>query len=153
MGRIVDSLNRVIVANGGTAVKGNKAAVVRAFIKQVEGYEIPSSYESVGEVLERYAEIEEGLIKVAFSCKISGTATTADSITVKTGATVGSGTEVEAGTDGKFSCKQGTYNYSVVKDGYTTVTGTFTISASDVATGSKTIDVTLVAAPAQAGQE
>ncbi len=148
MGRIVDSLNRVIVANGGTAVQGNKAAVVREFIKQVEGYEIPASYESVGEILERYAEIEEGSMKVTFDCKISTTATTADSITVKTGSTVGSGTAVEAGEDGKFLCKQGTYNYSVVKAGYTTVTGTFTISASDVATGSKTIDIALVASQA-----
>lgn len=147
MGRIVDNLKRVIVANGGTCSSNSKAEVVRQFIKQVEGHEIGSQYESVGEIIERYADLEEGSTKVSFSCKISGVAATADSITVKEGSTIGSGEEVDAGTDGKYTCKQGSYNYSVVKDGYTTVTGTFSISASDVASGTKTIDIALVAVP------
>ena len=47
MGKIVDSLNRIIVAHGGAAVEGSKADVVRAFIKQEEGYEIPASYDTL----------------------------------------------------------------------------------------------------------
>ncbi len=145
MGKIVDSLNRVIVAHGGTACDGSKADVVRAFIKQEEGYEIPASYDTVGAVLERYADIEEGKTNLSFSVKISGEAAVADSITLKKGATVGSGDTVTA-TDGVYKVQQGTYNYSIAKANYTTVTGTVTVSASDVASGSKVVDITLTAA-------
>lgn len=145
MGKIVDSLNRIIVAHGGAAVEGSKADVVRAFIKQEEGYEIPASYDTVGAVLERYADIEEGKTNLTFSVKISGEAATADTITLKKGGTIGSGDAVTA-TDGVYKVEQGTYNYSVAKSGYTTVTGTITISASDIASGSKVIDITLVEA-------
>lgn len=144
MGKIVDSLNRIIVAHGGTAVEGTKAAVVRAYIKQEEGYEIPASYDTVGAVLERYADIEEGVSSVTISCKSGSTAVTPTSVTVKKGATIGSGDAVSP-TDGKYKCKQGTYNYSISASGYQTATGTFTVSASDVATGSKTVEVSLTA--------
>lgn len=145
MGKIVDSLNRIIVAHGGNTVDGTKADVVRAYIKQEEGYEIPSSYKTVGEVLERYADIEEGIAKVTISCKSGTTAVTPTSITVKKGSTVGSGDAVTPGTDGKYGCKQGTYNYSITASGYQNATGTFSVSASDVATGSKTVEVALTA--------
>lgn len=145
MGKIVESLNRIIVAHGGTAVSGSKADAVRALIKQEEGHEIPASYDTVGAVLERYADIEEGKTNLSFSCKISGEAAEPDSVTLKTGGTIGSGEAVSA-TDGVYKVKQGVYNYSIAKEGYTTVTGTVTISASDIANGSKAVEITLVAA-------
>ncbi len=145
MGKIVDSLNRIIVAHGGNAASGSKADVVRAFIKQEEGHEIPASYDTVGAVLERYADLEEGATKVSFSVKIGTTATTAESITVKKGSTIGSGDAVTP-SDGKYTCKQGTYNYTITKTGYNNATGTFTVSASDVNAGTKVVEVTLTAA-------
>ena len=64
---------------------------------------------------------------------------------MKTGGTIGSGEAVSA-IDGVYKVKQGVYNYSIAKEGYTTVTGTVTISASDIANGSKAVEITLVAA-------
>lgn len=54
-------------------------------------------------------------------------------ITVKKGATPGSGDEVTA-VNGKYPCLVGTYNYNVSKADYETETGTFVIAKADLET-------------------
>lgn len=74
-----------------------------------------------------------------------GEAVSGATITLKTGAEVGDGNAVSAEQDGTYKCFVGTYNYSVAKDGYTTATGTITITAAQLETD-VTVAVTLAAA-------
>ena len=145
MGKICDSINRILVANGGEKVDGGKAACVRALIYQLEGVTIPSSKESLGDILEYWADLEEGIAKTSFVCKSGATSVTPTSITLKKGSTVGSGDAVDVDTDGTYHLVQGSYNSSIVAEGYVTKTGTFDVSASDVKTGTKSVSVELVA--------
>ena len=145
MGKICDSINRILVANGGEKVDGGKAACVRALIYQLEGVTIPSSKESLGDILEYWADLEEGIAKTSFVCKSGATSVTPTSITLKKGRTVGSGDAVDVDTDGTYHLVQGSYNYSIVAEGYVTKTGTFDVSASDVKAGTKSVSVELVA--------
>lgn len=145
MGKICDSINRILVANGGEKVDGGKAACVRALIYQLEGVTIPSSKESLGDILEYWADLEEGIAKTSFACKSGATSVTPTSITLKKGSTVGSGDAVDVDTDGTYHLVQGSYNYSIVAEGYVTKTGTFEVSASDVKAGTKSVSVELVA--------
>ncbi len=146
MGKICDSINRILVANGGEKVDGSKGECVRALIYQLEGVTIPSSKESLGDILEYWADLEEGIAKTSFVCKSGSTDVTPTSITLKKGSTVGSGDEVAVDTDGTYHLVQGSYNYSIVAEGYNTKTGTFNVSASDVKSGTKSVAVELVAA-------
>lgn len=145
MGKICDSINRILVANGGEKVDGGKAACVRALIYQLEGVTIPSSKESLGDILEYWADLEEGIAKTSFVCKSGATSVTPTSITLKKGSTVGSGDAVDVDKDGTYHLVQGSYNYSIVAEGYVTKTGTFDVSASDVKAGTKSVSVELVA--------
>lgn len=74
-----------------------------------------------------------------------GEAISGSSITLKTGAEVGAGTAVSAEQEGTYKCFVGTYNYSVAKDGYTTATGTITITEAQLETA-VTVEVTLASA-------
>ena len=145
MGKICDSINRILVANGGEKVDGSKGECVRALIYQLEGVTIPSSKESLGDILEYWADLEEGIAKTSFVCKSGSTDVTPTSITLKKGSTVGSGDAVDVDTDGTYHLVQGSYNYSIVAEGYVTKTGTFDVSASDVKAGTKSVSVELVA--------
>lgn len=63
-------------------------------------------------------------------------------VTVKSGDTV-----IEPQSDGKFYLDAGSYTYYCTCEGYTDITGTsFTISASDVTRGTKSVTVQMTAA-------
>lgn len=73
----------------------------------------------------------------------AGQAIASPTITLKTGAVVGSGDIVSA-VDGKYPCSAGDYNYSVSKTNYVTKTGTLTITDADL-NGDKTETIVLEA--------
>lgn len=150
MGKTCENINRIIVANGGSAVDGTKADCLRGLISTLEGVTIPASCQTVGEVFKYWADLEEGAAKVTISPKDSSDQPiTGATVVLKKGSVIGSGEEVEAGEDGKYSCLQGTYNFSIAKDGYVTKTGTFEVTASDVKAGALNVSVTLQTAPVE----
>lgn len=150
MGKTCENINRIIVANGGTAVNGTKADCLRGLISTLEGVTIPASCQTVGEVFKYWADLEEGVAKVTISPKDSSDQPiTGATVILKKGSVIGSGDVVEAGEDGKYSCLQGVYNFSIAKEGYTTKTGTFEVTASHVTSGSLTVSVALQTAPSQ----
>lgn len=70
---------------------------------------------------------------------------------IPSGATVAvtntSGASVTALSSGQYDLAAGTYNYSVSKSGYTTKTGSFTVSSTSAQHGTKAISVSLSSAP------
>lgn len=123
MGRIVDGLKKAIKNATGVEVAGK----------------------TKGEVL---ADYNLKATEIALTLSIvdgDGAEISTPTVTLKTGKTVGSGTSVSAGGDGKYAVKLGGYNYSIAKVGYTGKTGTIDITAEDVAAGEKTVVIALAA--------
>lgn len=96
------------------------------------------------------AEAKAVTITLNASCELTieveddaGQAIDSPTITLKTGAVVGSGDIVSA-VDGKYPCSAGDYNYSVSKTNYVTKTGTLTITDADL-NGDKTETIVLEA--------
>lgn len=155
MGKKCENINRIIVANGGTPVVGSEAACLRGLILTLEGTTIPDTCKTTADVYKYWADLEEGSAKVSINVKDGdGQAIAGATIVLKKGKTIGEGTVVTAGQDGKFPCLQGGYNFSIAKEGYVTATGTFDITASHVKAGVASVDVTLEASPdSNSGQE
>ena len=146
MGRKVEALKRLIVYKGGTAVDGTIAELVKILVKQTDDVDVPDDVKTIGDVLEYVAKvlIEEAVVTIAPKNSVTNAAITGSTIVVKTGTSIGSGTTVDAETNGTYLLKEGGYNVSVSKTGYATKTATFTVTESDVVTGSVTISVAVV---------
>lgn len=74
---------------------------------------------------------------------IEGEDIASPTIVLKTGAVIGSGEAVSADETGKYHVRIGTYNYSISKTDYETLTGTVTIEYLDAEVDEKLIQVTL----------
>lgn len=121
----------------GRIVEGLKKAIKNMTGVQVDG-------RTKGEVLADY-NAKTTVIPLTINVVDANGAVTGATVTLKEGNVVGSGTAVNAGSDGNYSVKLGEYNYSITKVGYTTATGKISITASDVTIGSRIVTVTLVA--------
>lgn len=113
---------------------------LRSALQHVSGKTIDGNYQTTAEMLHAF----NGL----YVCKTSFDVVNSDAtplpeavVTVKSGDTV-----IEPQSDGKYLLETGSYKYDCTCEGYTDITGTaFTISASDVTRGSKSVTVQMTA--------
>lgn len=147
MGRIKEALNRLIVIKGGSAADSSVAALLKLYVKRADDVDVPTSKRTLGDVLEYVADVLGGTCKATVVCidSVSEDPVTPTSVTIKTGTVIGSGTAVSP-SGGKYALAEGSYNYSVSADGYTTKTGTFSISEENVISGALTLEISLVLA-------
>jgi len=121
----------------GRNVEGMKALIKNITNKEVEG-------NTKGEIFEKinlqYANIALALAVIDSDGEDIATPT----IALKTGAVVGSGDAVSAEADGTYTVKYGTYNYSISKTGYQTVTGTLTFGYDEAEAGEASAEVVLL---------
>lgn len=114
---------------------------LRTALQNVSGKTIDGNFQTTAEMLHAFNGLY--VCKTKFDVVDSEAAPVTDAtITVKSGDTI-----IEPNDDGKYSLGAGSYKYDCAAEGYTAVTDVaFTISASDVTRGSKSITVTLTAA-------
>lgn len=119
---------------------GRKVDELIVAIKNIAGKDVEGV--TVGDVLEnlnKQYEIVELTINVVDG---AGDPIATPTVTLKTGSTLGSGTEVSA-SGGTYDVTYGPYNVTVVKATYTTVQQAISIDFDDVEAGTKTVTVTL----------
>lgn len=123
----------------GRNANGIKQAIVNVAGKEAIGT-------TKGELLEnlnkQYLDVDLTIAVVDGN----GDAIASPTITLKKGATEGSGDAVSASND-VYLVKYGKYNYSIAKTNYTTKTGVIDVTLIDVDAESKTATVELVLAP------
>jgi len=146
MGKNVEQINRILAAKGSSAVATSLRDGVAKLAKVYDDVDVPATVQTTGGALKYWADILVGvcLATIAIKDSVEETAITDATITLKTGSVVGSGDAVTP-TGGKYSLPEGTYNYSVAKEGYVTKTGTFNITEANVIAGTITIQIALVA--------
>lgn len=96
-----------------------------------------------------YSESPSGHVNTVFSLFNASTGAAIASgltITLKKGATQGSGDAVSAETDGSYNLDTGKYNFSIAGSGYTTKTGIVDVTVADEAHGAKAIAVLVATA-------
>lgn len=113
---------------------------LRAALQHISGKTIEGSFQTTAEMLHAFNSAY--ICKTAFDVMGAEGAPLKDAvIAVKNGDTV-----IEPQSDGRYALEAGTYAYDCTCEGYTDITGTsFTISASDVTRGSKSVTVTMTA--------
>ena len=166
MARKVEGIKNVLQIVASEDVAGNTVAEVLenfalqyedVVLSEVEGIkkalQILASKDvagnTVGEVLENFALQYEDVVLSLVVEDEEGETITAPTIVVKTGDTIGSGTEVTVETDGTYKVKYGPYNFSVAKDTYTTQTGVLSISYYDASKNELTYTVVLEKTPVE----
>lgn len=114
---------------------------LRAALQHISGKKIEGTYQTTAEMLHAFNDAY--ICKTAFDVLDGeGAPLTNAVVTVKSGDTV-----IEPQDNGMYNLEAGTYKYDCECEGYTTISGTsFTISASDVTRGSKSVTVTMTAA-------
>ena len=121
----------------GRIVEGMKALIKNTTGKEVDG-------NTKGEIFEKFS-LQYKNIALALAVVDSDSEDIATPIiALKTGAVVGSGDAVSAESDGTYTVKYGTYNYSISKTGYQTVTGTLTFGYDEAEAGEASAEVVLL---------
>lgn len=113
---------------------------LKTALENISGKKINGTFQTTAEMLHAFNDLYT--CKVTFDVVDSKAApVTGATITVKSGDTV-----ITPGADGKYTLEAGSYTYDCVADGYTDITGTsFTIAATDITRGTKSITVTMTA--------
>lgn len=137
MSRKVDGLKKLVLnATGHTITGSTTLALLKSFIYEQTGKTI--SGRTFGQVLANFDDASVSAVTVSVTSAAG--AVTGATIVIKDGA----GKSV-APSSGAYNLKIGTYTYTVSATGYQTATGSITIAYSDIATGTKTVTVTLTA--------
>lgn len=114
---------------------------LKAALQHISGKKIEGTFQTTAEMLHAFNEVY--ICKTAFDVLDGDGAPLKNAVvTVKSGDTV-----IEPQANGMYNLEAGSYKYDCTCEGFTDISGTsFTISASDVTRGSKSITVTMTAA-------
>lgn len=139
-------INRILAHKGDTTPAKSLAEGYKKLAKVYDDVDVPNTIQTSAATLQWWAGVLTGKCKTTFVVKDEedGSVIESPTITVKSGAVIGSGTAVTP-VAGVYSLLEGKYNYSVTKAEYVTKSAVIDITEALLIDGALVIVVELEA--------